>query len=404
MTTGGAKPAAAEPRLSRNVKALAAVSLLADVSSDMIYPLLPAFMSGVLGASASVIGGIEGAAESTASMLKLASGWWSDRVRRRKQLVVGGYTLSAIARPLIGITVLPWHALVVRLTDRVGKGVRTSPRDALLADSAAPSQRGRAFGFARAGDNIGAVIGPLIAWALLQGSAVPMRSVFFWSAVPGALSLVVLAVFVREVAPAAPSRVEPAVQRSAADVPLGGAFWRYLAVLLVFTLGNSSDFFLLLRASQLGVPTAMVPILWASFNLVKALANTAAGTLSDRVGRRPVIGAGWIVYAIVYLLFGFATEQWHAWALFLAYGAHFALIEGAEKAMVADLVPSARRGTAFGWYNFTIGLGVLPASLLFGLVWDHVSPAAAFGLGAALALTAAAGLAALVPGARPAPR
>jgi MFS family permease len=397
-----------EPRrLSRNVKALAAVSLLADVSSEMIYPLLPLFLSAVLGASASVIGGIEGAAESTAALLKLASGWWSDRVRRRKPLVVGGYALSAVARPLIGLATWPWHVLLVRMSDRVGKGIRTSPRDALLADSAEPSQRGRAFGFNRAGDNLGAVIGPLIAWMLLQHSSVPMRSVFFWAAVPGVVSVIVLLVFVREktattiTTATATATAEPRMNaepgRIGADAALGQSFWKYLLVLLVFTLGNSSDAFLLLRASQVGVPTAMVPILWAAFNLVKSVSSTPGGVLSDRVGRRPLIVTGWLLYAAVYLLFGHATAQWQVWALFLVYGLYFGLTEGVEKAMVADLVPAARRGTAFGWYNFTIGLAALPASLMFGLVWDHVSPVAAFTLGATLAVAAAMGLLTFVP-------
>ena len=390
-------------RLSRNVKALAAVSLLADVSSEMIYPLLPVFLSAVLGASASVIGGIEGAAESTAAMLKLASGWWSDRVRRRKPLVVGGYALSAVARPLIGLATWPWHVLLVRMCDRVGKGIRTSPRDALLADSAEPSQRGKAFGFNRAGDNLGAVIGPLVAWMLLQRASVPMRSVFFWAAVPGIVSLIVLLVFVREkpaVATAtanAEPRMHAETRRIGASLSLGSSFWKYLVMLLVFTLGNSSDAFLLLRASQVGVPTMMVPILWAAFNLVKSVSSTPGGVLSDRVGRRPLIVTGWLLYAAVYLLFGHAAAQWQVWALFLVYGLFFGLTEGVEKALVADLVPAARRGTAFGWYNFTIGLAALPASLMFGLVWDRVSPVAAFTLGATLAVVAAIGLVTIVP-------
>ncbi len=394
-------------RLSRNVKALAAVSLLADVSSEMIYPLLPLFLSAVLGASASVIGGIEGAAESTAAMLKLASGWWSDRVRRRKPLVVGGYALSTVARPLIGLATSPWHALLVRMSDRVGKGIRTSPRDALLADSAEPSQRGRAFGFNRAGDNLGAVIGPLIAWMLLQRASVPMRSVFFWAAVPGVVSLIVLLVFVREktatltAGATAGATAEPRMNAEralmGADAALGSSFWKYLVVLLVFTLGNSSDAFLLLRASQVGVPMVMVPILWAAFHMVKSVSSTPGGTLSDRVGRRPLIVTGWLLYAAVYLLFGHAAAQWQVWALFLVYGLYFGLTEGVEKALVTDLVPAARRGTAFGWYNLTIGLGALPASVMFGLVWDRVSPVAAFTLGATLAVMAAIALLAIVP-------
>ena len=384
-------------RLGRNVKALAAVSLLTDVSSEMIYPLLPLFLATVLGASASTLGLIEGLAESTASMLKVVSGWWSDRLGRRKPFVVAGYGLAAVARPLMGLVTSPWQALAVRLSDRTGKGVRTSARDALLADSADPSQRGRAFGFLRAGDNAGAVIGPLLAWAMLGYGAVPLRRVFLWAAVPGVIAVVVLLLVVRERAvPASPARRE-----GVAPIPevggLGPTFWRYLAVLLVFTLGNCTDAFLLLRAAQLGVTTALIPILWAAFSLVKMLCSTPGGALSDRVGRRPLIVAGWVVFAAVYLLFGRATDAWHAWALFAVYGISLGLSEGVEKALVADLVPAARRGAAFGFYNFVIGIGALPASLLFGIVWDRVGSSAAFTMGAVLAAAAAAALLVLVP-------
>lgn len=390
---------AREP-LSRNVKALGAVSLLADIASEMTYALLPIFLSATLGAGASLIGAIEGAAQSASSFLKLASGWWSDRVGTRKPFVIVGYVLAAIVRPLIGLAAYPWHVLVIRLCDRAGKGIRTSPRDALLADSASPTQRGRAFGFHRAADNVGGVVGPLLAWVMLERATLSVRSVFLWTAVPGALSVLVLLFFVREraVSVAAEQRVER--EQLSTDLRLGPAFWRYMAVLLLFTLGNSSDLFLLLRASQVGVPTAMVPVLWAAFNLVKALASTPSGTLSDRVGRRPLIVWGWVVYAAVYLLFAHATAPWHIWALFLAYGAHFGLTEGVEKALVADVAPAARRGTAFGWYNFVIGLGALPASVIFGLVYQHVSPMAAFTLGATLAGVAAVGLVGIVPAKR----
>lgn len=366
----------------------------------MIYVLLPLFLSTTLGASASVIGAIEGAAESTAAMLKLASGWWSDRVRRRQPMVLAGYLIAAVARPLIGLATHPWHVLAVRMSDRVGKGIRVSPRDALLADSVEPAQRGRAFGFNRAGDNLGAVIGPLIAWLLLERAAVPMRHVFLWAAVPGALCVLVVAVFVRETPNIVPGTTRVAGNGSGAGHPLGTAFWRYLVVLLVFTLGNSSDVFILLQASNAGVPTATVPILWAAFNLVKSLASTPGGTLSDRIGRRPLIVMGWLLYAVVYLLFAHATTPSEIWVLFLFYGVYFGLTEGVEKALIADLAPASRRGTAFGWYNFVIGLAALPASLMFGLVWDRVSPTAAFTLGATLSVIATLGLLTIVPRAR----
>jgi MFS family permease len=396
------------------VRALGAVSLLTDAASDLIYPLLPLFLSSVLGAPATVLGAIEGAAQSVSSLLRLASGWWSDRMGRRLPLVVAGYAIASIARPALGFATAAWHVAVARLSDRMGKGLRTAPRDALLAESTPVAQRGRAYGFHRAMDNLGAVIGPLAAWALIEAS-VPLRTIFLWSVVPGVLSLVVLVILVRE--GASPStRARSTDSRADADTtvrpeagsasirqhlrsgrPLPRPFWAYLAVLLVFTLGNSSDAFLLLRASQVGIPVAIVPVLWAAHNLVKALASTPSGEWSDSVGRRPVIIAGWIVYAVVYLLFARATDAWHVWALFLVYGLHFGLSEGVEKAYVADLVPAERLGAAFGWYNFTVGVAALPASVVFGLVWDRVSPAAAFAMGAALAGVAAVGLMALAP-------
>lgn len=387
----------ARPPLPRNVKALAAVSFLTDVSSEMIYPLLPVFLTTVLGAGAGAVGTIEGIAESTAALLKLASGWWSDRVRR-KPLVLFGYGLAAVARPLMAMAGSAGQVLAVRMADRVGKGVRSSPRDALIADVVEPSQRGRAFGVHRAADNAGAVLGPLIAWALLQRYSMPVRTVMWWAAVPGALAVVVIAVWVREGARSAAAKpmLAAAKPMRAAAKPMlappqtiSGEFWRYLAVLLLFTLGNSSDAFLLLRATQLGVPVAWIPVLWACLSVVKSASSIPGGTLSDRVGRKPLIVGGWIVYSIVYILLAKANAAWQLWALFAVYGVYFGLTEGVEKAMVADLVPAERRGSAYGWYNFTVGLGALPASALFGVVWERWGAAAAFQMGAVIAALAA---------------
>ncbi|NBW66979.1 MFS transporter, partial [bacterium] len=313
--------------LPRNVKALAAVSFLTDVSSEMIYPLLPVFLTTVLGAGAGAVGTIEGMAESTAALLKLASGWWSDRVRR-KPLVLFGYGLAAVARPLMAMAGSAGQVLAVRMADRVGKGVRSSPRDALIADVVEPSQRGRAFGVHRAADNAGAVLGPLIAWALLQRYSMPVRSVMWWAAVPGALAVVVIAVWVREGARSAARVSEPPMRAAgkpmlAPPQTISGEFWRYLAVLLLFTLGNSSDAFLLLRATQLGVPVAWIPVLWACLSVVKSASSIPGGTLSDRVGRKPLIVGGWIVYSIVYILLANANAAWQLWALFAVYGVYF---------------------------------------------------------------------------------
>src|SRR6476646_5129566 len=384
-STGPEAPPEKTSGLGRNVYALAAVSFFTDVSSEMIYPLLPVFLTTVLGASAGFIGAIEGAAESTASLLKLVSGWWSDRVGRRKPLVVAGYAIASIARPLIAIAQSAHQVLAIRVSDRVGKGIRSSPRDALLADSVAPSQRGRAYGLHRAADNFGAVIGPLIAFAMLRWTSISLRHLFMLAAIPAALALVALIVGVRE-GPRPPRSVAAADARS----PLlsGGLprrFWGYLAVLLLFTLGNSSDAFILLRASQLGVSTALLPIIWAMLHVVKSATSTPSGALRDRVGRVPLIGAGWLIFAAVYLAFGRASATWQAWALFAVYGTYFGLTEGVEKALVADLVPAEKRGAGFGWYNLAIGLGALPASVIFGAVWDRFGSARAFELGAAFA-------------------
>lgn len=394
-----ASPAAPpeKPRLGRNVLALAAVSFLTDVSSDMVYPLLPLFLSTVLGASATAVGAIEGAAETAAALLKLASGWWSDRVSRRKPLVLGGYTLASVVRPLIGLAQSAGQVFAIRVADRVGKGVRTSPRDALIADSVNPRLRGRAFGFHRAADNAGAVVGPLLAFAFLRWGGLHLRTVFLLTAIPGALAVLMLIFGVREGARAAlASREQPLDFKT----PLGRRFWAYLGVLLLFTLGNSTDAFLLLRAGQLGVAAALIPILWAMLHVVKSAASTPGGILSDRIGRKPLIVAGWLIYAAVYFAFGRAGHAWHAWALFAVYGLYFGLTEGVEKALVADLVPEDRRGAAFGWYNLALGIGALPASLLFGFLWDHWSSTRAFDFGALVALAAAAGLALVVPGRR----
>jgi MFS family permease len=392
---GSAQRAAPRARLGRNVFALGAVSFFTDVSSEIIYPLLPVFLSQYLGAGAGAVGLIEGAAESTAALLKLASGWWSDRVRRRKPLVVAGYVLATIARPLVAFAQSVSQVVAIRVIDRIGKGIRTSPRDALIADSVDPAIRGRAFGFHRATDHAGAVVGPLIAFALLQWGGMKLRPLFLVAAIPGVIAVLVLVLFVRDVPRATPAAGAPKPDLS---TPLGRRFWAFLVVVLVFTFGNSTDAFLILRASQLGVPAALIPILWAMLHVIKSASSTPGGVLSDRLGRKPLIIAGWAIYAAVYLLFGLASRTWQAWALFATYGIYFGLTEGVEKALVADIVPDARRGAAFGWYNLAIGLGALPASLLFGLIWDARGPAVAFGFGAAMAMIAALALVFIAPG------
>jgi len=390
-------------RPGRNVLALAIVSFLTDASSEIIAPLLPLFLVGTLGASVSMVGLIEGGAESMAALLKLGSGWWSDRTARRKPLIVAGYTIASLARPLVAVATSATQVLMIRLVDRVGKGLRGPPRDALLAASTPAAQRGRAFGFHRAADHAGAVVGPLVAIACLQLLDMPVRNVFWVAAIPGALAVLVAVVMVREtgdVSGAAQRGREPRSDASASVVnevrstsssrnPLPTTFWATRAPILLFTLGNSTDAFLLLRASDLGVPTAMIPLLWVLLHLVKSASSTPGGALSDRVGRRPLIVTGWIVYALVYVGFAAATSAMHAWLLFALYGVVFGLTEGSEKALVADLVAPERRGAAFGWYHATIGIAALPASVLFGVLWDRYGAPTAFTVGAMLSVVAA---------------
>ncbi len=391
----GRRPVAVEAKpakLGRNILAISAVSFLTDISGEMIYPLVPLFLTTVLGASAGAVGVIEGLAESTAALLKLASGWISDHVAKRKPLVVFGYALAGFVRPLIGLAQSVSQVAAIRITDRVGKGIRTSPRDALIADSVDPSIRGRAYGFHSASDNAGAVLGPLIGFAALTWAGVPLRTVFLLSAIPAVLALIVAVAGIRDM-----PRAAAPTARDKGQGALGTRFWAYLAVVLLFTLGNSTDAFLLLRAAQLGVPVALAPLLWAMLNLVKTASGVPGGALSDRIGRKPLIVAGWAVYATVYLLFGRATSAWQAWALFALYGIYFGLTEGVEKALVADLVPAARRGAAFGWYNLALGLGALPASIIFGAIWDRAGAPTAFAFGAAMAGAATAAIIFVAP-------
>lgn len=409
----GLTSSSARAPLPRNVRILAAVSFLTDVASEMVYPLLPLFLATVLGVSAAGLGVIEGIAESVSSLLRLPAGWWSDRSGRRKPLVVIGYTLAAMARPLIGIAQSAGQVLAIRVTDRFGKGLRTAPRDALIADSVCADQRGYAYGVHRGADNFGAVFGPLIAWGVLSAGLADLRTLFLWAALPGLLSVTLLVWLVREV-PRQPTGerivsgtsahaetdvngLPLAVPTAPSAVPLGSGFWRLLGVLFLFTLSLSTDAFLLLRASQLGVSTALVPILWAALHVVKASSSFVSGILADRLGRRPLILGGWAVHAAVYLGFALASAEWHAWTLFLCYGVFYGMSEGPQKALVADLAPPSRRGAAFGWFNAAVGVAALPASILFGLVWDAWGSETAFALGAGLAAVAIVLFATVVP-------
>jgi MFS family permease len=392
---------AQRPHLHATVRATGWVSFFTDLSSEMIYPLLPLFLVGALHAGMPFVGVVEGLAETTASLLKLLSGSWSDRCRARRPFVLVGYCLSSFSRPLMALATAPWHVLAMRVSDRVGKGLRGAPRDALIADVTPPDQRGRAFGYQRAMDHAGAALGPLVAFGLLHGLHWELRWIFGLAALPGLLAALAIVGWVHD-----PPRHD---QDEVAPTPFVRASWRTLdarllrviAIIALFTLGNSSDAFLILRARALGVPMAWVPILWVALHLVKTVTSTPGGALSDRVGRKRLIVGGWLVYALVYLGFGLAHSAWQVWALFAVYGVYFGLTEGTEKALVADLAGKERKGAAFGVYTFAVGVAALPASVLMGVVWELVGPLAAFGCGGALALAASALLWRCVPESAP---
>jgi MFS family permease len=393
-------------RLPPAVILLGFTSLFTDVGTEMIFPLLPVFLTEALRAGPAYLGLVEGVADTVSSLLKLVSGVLADRTSKRKPLVLFGYGLASVARPFVALATAPWHVLAVRVTDRVGKGIRSSPRDALIAD-AAGERAGRAFGFHQAMDNVGAVFGPLIAAGLVAAS-LPLRSIFWLAVIPGALATALVAV-VREPPRAAATAdagasagavgragdARPAFSASKGDATpaarpgvLTRSLTAYLAILALFSLGNSSDAFLLLRARALGLTTSQIPILWSVLNLSKVVWAYLGGDLADRVPRARLIAAGWVVFAMVYAGLGRATAAWQAWALFVLYGVFYGLTEPVEKALVKDLVPADRRGRAYGAYNFVVGVAALPAGLLTGTLWRVAGAAVALQTGAALAAVA----------------
>ena len=442
----------------KNIYILGIASFFNDFSSEMIYPLIPIFIKSVLGVGANFIGIIEGIAETTNSLFKLFSGYFSDKFKKRKIFVVFGYAFSNIVRPLIGIVNSWGFLLVLRFSDRIGKGIRTSPRDAIIGESAPDNRRGFAFGFHRAMDNLGAVAGSLVASLILYVFLVDIRKVFLLSIIPGIIAVLLVIFGVREVR----KKVELKAGRQAAvteaeslegagvgklegtetvrsktaqegiaadagkescsaaqakteiakktSVPvfhlrdlkkLGGKFGYYLSILVVFALGNSTDAFLLLRASDLGIKTAFIPLLWAAHNVSKAAFSFFGGHLSDKLGRKTMIIIGWVVYGLTYIGFAFANLPYMMWLLFIFYGLFFGFTEGVEKAFVCDMVPKDKLGTAYGFYNLAIGISALPASLIFGFIWTKVSFKAAFITGACIAVTAIVMLLFLKAGHRP---
>ena len=369
-------------RLPSTVLALGFISLLTDLSSEMIYPLLPVFLTTVLGAGAFALGIIEGTAEMTASVLKILSGYLSDRTGKRKPIVTAGYTLSSLMRPLIGLAT-SWHqVLFLRFMDRVGKGIRTSPRDALIADVTEKGMRGRAYGLHRAMDHAGAVIGPIVALVLMNIFGLSLRSIFLLAIVPGIIVIITLQMGIKERARQAGKERE---ERSQPEVHFGKDFFLFITAVTVFTLGNSSDAFLLLRLSKAGINTNQIVFLWSLFHIVKMCSTYLLGMLSDRLNRKTMIIAGWLYYSIIYLLFAFTREGVSLISIFLLYGIHFGFTEPAERAWLSHLVRERLRGRGFGIYHGIVGMAALPASVLFGWIWQAFGYHYAFMTGAMLA-------------------
>jgi len=392
--------------LNPNVFFLGIVSLLTDVSSEMIFTLVPLFLCNVLGAGATVVGLVGGLSEGTDAILRIFSGWFSDRIGKRKSLAVFGYSISTIAKPFMYMASNWGAVLAIRFSDRVGKGVRTSPRDALVADSVSAEERGRGFGLHRAMDTSGAVLGLAIAAVIIysvQGGGLGLSlKTYQWlvlvGVAPAVLAVFVLLVFVRE----------PKKSSSPGTVSRHRSTWRgltagfdtrfklFLAIMAVFTLGNSSDFFVILRAQNLEAPLIHVVLMLVLFNVTYAATSLPAGVLSDKLGRRRVITFGWLIYALVYLGFALASSLWQVWLLFAVYGIYYGVVEGVARAFVADLVPEGERGTAYGLYHGIVGLALLLASLIAGWLWDTINPSAPFFLGAGLAFLAMIGMLTLI--------
>lgn len=422
---------AARPRLSKTVISLGFVSMLTDMSSEMAYSQVPLYLTRVLGAQPEAVGLIEGVAESTASLVRIAAGWVSDRVGRRKPLIAIGYTLGAVSKPLIALATTWPLVLLLRFLDRLGKGIRTAPRDALIAESTPPAIRGRAFGLHRAMDTTGAVLGPLIGWLLLRfvggDFAHRVRVLLVFAGLPGLLAILTLWLIVRERGSGAPAAGQPdAISRSGAapvanasmkanqgagDQPprvgfvhairsLDPTYRRFLAAILIFNLGNSSDAFLVLRATDVGVRADSILLLYGVFNMVEAALGYFAGQLSDRVGRRPLVIAGCLVFALVYAGFALVHTVAGVWVLFLLYGGYYTLTQGTQRAWSADLSHPERRATQIGAYHTVVGCALLPASVVAGRLYQW-NPALPFAFGALTALVAAATLALMVPSSRP---
>jgi MFS family permease len=385
----------------KNIYVLGAVSLFNDFSSEMIYPLIPSFIKSVLGLGSAFLGILEGIAESTNSILKLFTGYFSDKIKKRKPFAVGGYALSNLLRPLIGLTGSWGMLLFLRFSDRVGKGIRTSPRDAMIADFSPTERRGFAFGFQRGMDHAGAVLGSVTASLLLYFFTIEIKTVFLLSVIPGIIAVLIMIFGVRNVrkkdkmeiprkyvTPNKTTAGKKEILKFSDFKKLGKRFNLYLAILVIFTLGNSTDAFLLLRASDLGYQIAAIPLLWAILHISKAIFCVLGGHLSDKIGRKMMILSGWFVYFLTYVGFAYFNKYYLIYILFIVYGLYFGLTEGVERALVADIVPGKNLGTAYGFYNLSLGITALPASIIFGFIWKVYSFRAAFLTGALISIAA----------------
>ena len=393
--------------ISRNVFVLGVVSFFTDVASEMIVPIRSLFLYTVLLTPAPILGLIEGLAEAASSLLKVVSGVASDRVSARKPFILFGYSLSGFTKPLLALVSGWLPALLIIFADRAGKGIRTSPRDALLADSTEPRYMGKAFGFHRSLDSLGAALGPLLTALILILSNNDYRAVFAWTLIPGVLAVLVIIFFLREKAKderrkttEAPQPLSPSVSSvdtSVLSPPLGPRFWMFTAIATLFALGNSSDAFVFLRANSLGQSLVGVALVYAAYNIVYALLATPLGVLSDRWGRLPVLISGYVAFGLVYAGWALATQSWNAWLLFLVYGVYTAATEGVARAFVTDLVPVATRGTALGWFNGLTGLAALPANIIGGWLWASFTPSTTFWWGTFMSVLAVALLIAWLP-------
>ena len=379
--------------LEKNIFFTGLVSFFMDMSSEMIYPLVPVFLASVLGVNKSLIGLIEGIAESSASLLKVFSGWFSDRIDNRKNLMIAGYAISTLSRPFMA-TASTWQRILgARFIDRLGKGIRTAPRDAIIAESSKATHLARSFSYHRSMDTMGAVAGPGLAYLLLQAYTDDYRRVFWLSMIPGVIAVLIIIWCIKEKKnPAADKQKPPRLSLKAFD-------WRvkfFILIAALFALGNSSDAFLILRAQQLGISAVMIPVVYLTFNLIYALAGIPAGIAADRFGMKRIILAGFILFAALYYGFAVVTTASGIWALFALYGIFMGLTEGIQKAYLATIIPSALKATAFGVFATAVGLAQLPASLIAGLLWDRLAPSATFYFGAATASFAAMLFAALI--------